>query len=90
MAFPLLQYIAALDSARLPRILRVCSGVYFQGSVYEISGNEVCFSTGDVIKVTGVELSSVCCRDDGGDETFELPIDHAGANPRDRIYLVSF
>lgn len=31
MAFPLLQYMATLDGARLPRILRVCSGVYFQG-----------------------------------------------------------
>ncbi|XP_051920418.1 protein THEMIS2 [Hippocampus zosterae] len=78
MAFPLLQYVATLDGASLPRILRVCSGVYFQGSVYEISGNEVCFSTGDVIKVTGIELSSVCCQDVDGDETFELPLDHAG------------
>ncbi|XP_077431554.1 protein THEMIS2 isoform X2 [Vanacampus margaritifer] len=78
MAFPLQQYIASLDSTCLPRILQVCSGVYFQGSVYEISGNEVCFSTGDVIKVTNIELSSVCCEDVSSFETFELPINHTG------------
>ncbi|XP_077383938.1 protein THEMIS2 isoform X2 [Festucalex cinctus] len=78
MAFPLQEYIASLDSACLPRILQVCSGVYFQGSVYEISGNEVCFSTGDIIKVTDIELSSVCCEDVSSCETFELPINHTG------------
>ncbi|XP_054637733.1 protein THEMIS2 isoform X2 [Dunckerocampus dactyliophorus] len=75
---PLQQYIASLNSTCLPRILQVCSGVYFQGSIYEISGNEVCFSTGDVIKVTGIELLSVCCKDVSSDEKFELPINHTG------------
>nr|XP_057909448.1 protein THEMIS2 isoform X2 [Doryrhamphus excisus] len=75
---PLQQYIASLDSTSLPRILQVCSGVYFQGSIYEISGNEVCFSTGDIIKVTGIELLSVCCEDVNSNETFELPINHTG------------
>uniref|UniRef100_A0A8C5EBY3 Thymocyte selection associated family member 2 n=1 Tax=Gouania willdenowi TaxID=441366 RepID=A0A8C5EBY3_GOUWI len=50
-AVPLQDFIASLDDTCLPRILQVCSGVYFEGSVYEISGNEVCFSTGDLIKV---------------------------------------
>nr|XP_061789150.1 protein THEMIS2-like [Nerophis lumbriciformis] len=78
MSFPLQEYIASLDSACLPKILQVCSGVYFQGSVYEISGNEVSFSTGDIIKVTGMELSSICCEDVSNNETFELPVDHTG------------
>lgn len=30
-ALPLQQFIASLDSSCLPRILQVCSGVYFQG-----------------------------------------------------------
>ncbi|KAJ8405105.1 hypothetical protein AAFF_G00330260 [Aldrovandia affinis] len=33
-------YIASVDKSTLPRILQICSGVYFQGSVYEMSGNE--------------------------------------------------
>uniref|UniRef100_A0A4W6DGI8 Thymocyte selection associated family member 2 n=1 Tax=Lates calcarifer TaxID=8187 RepID=A0A4W6DGI8_LATCA len=73
-----LQLIASLDDTSLPKILQVCSGVYFQGSIYEISGSEVCFSTGDLIKVTGIELLSVCCEDICNNEKFELPINHKG------------
>uniref|UniRef100_A0A672YDI2 Thymocyte selection associated family member 2 n=1 Tax=Sphaeramia orbicularis TaxID=375764 RepID=A0A672YDI2_9TELE len=50
-ALPLQQLIASLDETCLPKILQVCSGVYFQGSIYELSGSEVCFSTGDLVKV---------------------------------------
>ncbi|XP_018554090.1 protein THEMIS2 [Lates calcarifer] len=77
-ALPLQQLIASLDDTSLPKILQVCSGVYFQGSIYEISGSEVCFSTGDLIKVTGIELLSVCCEDICNNEKFELPINHKG------------
>ncbi|XP_042346581.1 protein THEMIS2 [Plectropomus leopardus] len=77
-ALPLQQFIASLDNSCLPKILQVCSGVYFQGSIYEISGSEVCFSTGDLIKVIGVELLSVCCEDISNNEKFELPINHTG------------
>ncbi|KAK1895454.1 Protein THEMIS2 [Dissostichus eleginoides] len=38
-ALPLQQFIASLDKSCLPKILQVCSGVYFQGSIYELSGN---------------------------------------------------
>uniref|UniRef100_A0A3P9IWT8 Thymocyte selection associated family member 2 n=1 Tax=Oryzias latipes TaxID=8090 RepID=A0A3P9IWT8_ORYLA len=48
------------------------------GSVYELSGSEVCFSTGDLIKVIGLELHSVSCQDVSNDEKFELPINHKG------------
>ncbi|XP_070768559.1 protein THEMIS2 [Enoplosus armatus] len=77
-ALPLQQFIASLDNTCLPKILQVCSGVYFQGSIYEISGSEVCFSTGDLIKVIGIELLSVCCEDISNNDKFELPINHTG------------
>lgn len=103
-ALPLQQFIASLDSTCLPKILQVCSGVYFQGkkivfpklcetflclytaivllsvsgSIYEISGSEVCFSTGDLIKVIGIELLSVSCEDIDNHQKFELPITHTG------------
>uniref|UniRef100_A0A3Q2TWH5 Thymocyte selection associated family member 2 n=1 Tax=Fundulus heteroclitus TaxID=8078 RepID=A0A3Q2TWH5_FUNHE len=78
IALPLQEFIASLDNASLPKILQVCSGVYFQGSIYEISGSEVCFSTGDLIKVIGIELQSVSCEDVVNKERFELPITHTG------------
>ncbi|XP_076827918.1 protein THEMIS2 [Brachyhypopomus gauderio] len=72
------EYITNLDVSLLPRILQICSGVYFQGSVYEVSGSEVCLSTGDFVKVIGLELLSVCCDDIGANATFELPLNHSG------------
>uniref|UniRef100_A0A3Q3AMZ8 Thymocyte selection associated family member 2 n=1 Tax=Kryptolebias marmoratus TaxID=37003 RepID=A0A3Q3AMZ8_KRYMA len=78
IALPLQEFIASLDPTCLPNILQVCSGVYFQGSVYELSGSEVCFSTGDLIKVIGIELQSVTCEDVSTNEKFELPISHTG------------
>uniref|UniRef100_A0A8C8GWW3 CABIT domain-containing protein n=1 Tax=Oncorhynchus tshawytscha TaxID=74940 RepID=A0A8C8GWW3_ONCTS len=72
------ELIASLDKTCLPRILQVCSGVYFQGSVYELSGSEVCLSTGDLVKVIDIELLSVSCEDTSNNDKFELPINHAG------------
>uniref|UniRef100_A0A8C3YI73 CABIT domain-containing protein n=1 Tax=Catagonus wagneri TaxID=51154 RepID=A0A8C3YI73_9CETA len=65
-------YVCALDPASLPRVLRVCSGVYFQGSVYEISGNECCLSTGDLMKVTHIVLQKVTCKNPETGDTMEL------------------
>ncbi|NXW29801.1 THMS2 protein, partial [Phaetusa simplex] len=67
------EYICSLDPTTLPRILRICSGVYFQGSVYEISGNECCLSTGDLLKVMAVALQTVICEDTVTGQTKELP-----------------
>ncbi|XP_033836387.1 protein THEMIS2 [Periophthalmus magnuspinnatus] len=78
ITLPLEEYCASLDGNCLPKILQVCSGVYFQGSIYEISGSEVCFSTGDLIKVIGIELQSVSCEDVSNSNRFELPIQHTG------------
>uniref|UniRef100_A0A8C7GUM7 Thymocyte selection associated family member 2 n=1 Tax=Oncorhynchus kisutch TaxID=8019 RepID=A0A8C7GUM7_ONCKI len=72
------ELIASLDQSCLPRTLQVCSGVYFQGSVYELSGNEVCLSTGDLVKVIDIELRSVSCEDISNNEKFQLPLNHAG------------
>uniref|UniRef100_A0A3P8S9A4 Thymocyte selection associated family member 2 n=1 Tax=Amphiprion percula TaxID=161767 RepID=A0A3P8S9A4_AMPPE len=77
-ALPLQEFIGSLNNTCLPKILQVCSGVYFQGSIYEISGSEVCFSTGDLIKVINTELVSVCCEDISDSVKFELPINHTG------------
>ncbi|XP_006862438.1 PREDICTED: protein THEMIS2 [Chrysochloris asiatica] len=71
-AVPLEDFVRALDPASLPRVLRVCSGVYFQGSIYELSGNECCLSTGDLIKVTQVHLQKVICESLRKDQIMEL------------------
>uniref|UniRef100_A0A8B9XBI1 Uncharacterized protein n=1 Tax=Bos mutus grunniens TaxID=30521 RepID=A0A8B9XBI1_BOSMU len=42
------------------------------GSIYEISGNECCLSTGDLIKVTHVRLQKVVCENPGTGQTTEL------------------
>ncbi|NXN71143.1 THMS2 protein, partial [Himantopus himantopus] len=67
------EYICSLDPTTLPRILRICAGVYFQGSVYEISGNECCLSTGDLLKIMAVALQKVICEDTETGQTTELP-----------------
>uniref|UniRef100_A0A673UFT8 Thymocyte selection associated family member 2 n=1 Tax=Suricata suricatta TaxID=37032 RepID=A0A673UFT8_SURSU len=65
-------FVCALDPSSLPRVLRVCSGVYFQGSIYEISGNECCLSTGDLIKVTQICLQKVVCENPRTGQTIEI------------------
>ncbi|XP_062321601.1 protein THEMIS2 [Osmerus eperlanus] len=72
------EFIASLDETCLPRILQVCSGVYFQGSVYELSGSEVCLSTGDIVKIIRIHLLAVHCEDISTKEKFELPLTHTG------------
>lgn len=42
------------------------------GSIYEISGNECCLSTGDLIKVTHIHLQKVVCENPGTGQTMEL------------------
>ncbi|GAB1289021.1 Protein THEMIS2 [Apodemus speciosus] len=69
---PLQDFVTGLDPASLPRVLRVCSGVYFEGSIYELFGNECCLSTGDLIKVTHVDLQKVVCECPETGQTLEL------------------
>ncbi|XP_012787108.1 protein THEMIS2 isoform X3 [Sorex araneus] len=71
-------FVSTLDPASLPRVLRVCSGVYFQSSIYEISGNECCLSTGDLIKVIKVHLEKVICQNPETGQTMELALNFQG------------
>ncbi|XP_072884533.1 protein THEMIS [Hemitrygon akajei] len=71
-------YISSLDFSTLPRILEIHSGVYFQGSVYEISGNECCLSTGEFIKIVHVELQKVVCEKVDDKSKFDLPLNYPG------------
>ncbi|XP_052002702.1 protein THEMIS2-like [Xyrauchen texanus] len=71
-------FINCLDQLTLPRILQICSGVYFQGSVYELSGSEVCLSTGDLVKIISLELLSVSCEEIDTGTSIDLPIQYSG------------
>ncbi|KFO37675.1 Protein THEMIS2 [Fukomys damarensis] len=71
-------FARCLDPASLPRVLRVYSGVYSEGSIYEICGNECCLSTGDLMKVTQVCLQKVVCVNPGTGQTLELPPNFQG------------
>ncbi|XP_067862888.1 protein THEMIS isoform X2 [Heptranchias perlo] len=72
------EYACSLDLSTLPRILEIHSGVYFQGSVYEISGNECCLSTGELIKIIHVELRKVVCENLGNECKFDLSLNYSG------------
>ncbi|XP_073173724.1 protein THEMIS2 isoform X3 [Lepidochelys kempii] len=85
------QYILSLDIASLPRVLKVCSGVYFQGSVYEMGGRECCLSTGDLIKITGLRLQKITCEDPETGQATELPLNFTGhfQPSRDKLSYMS-
>uniref|UniRef100_A0A8C3B9P9 Thymocyte selection associated n=1 Tax=Cairina moschata TaxID=8855 RepID=A0A8C3B9P9_CAIMO len=84
MASTLENFIHSLDPRALPRVLQIQSGIYFQGSIYEMFGNECCLSTGEVIKVTGFKINkliaSIC--ENNEDSQFsakvELPLNFPG------------
>ncbi|XP_071597082.1 protein THEMIS isoform X3 [Heliangelus exortis] len=59
MASTLEKFIHSLDPRTLPRVLEIQSGIYSQGSVYEMAGNECCLSTGEVIKVIGFKINKL-------------------------------
>ncbi|XP_060113616.1 protein THEMIS2 [Heteronotia binoei] len=72
------QYICNLDFHSLPRVVKICSGVYFQGSVYEISGSECCLPTGELIKIVDIQLQKVNCESIKKDHLVELPLNFKG------------
>ncbi|KAM5228777.1 protein THEMIS [Ctenodactylus gundi] len=83
MALSLEEFVQSLDLRTLPRVLEIQSGVYGEGSVYEMFGNESCLSTGEVIKVTGLKIKKVIaeiCESVEGPSSkpFELPMDFPG------------
>lgn len=85
MALSLEEFVHSLDLRTLPRVLEIQSGIYFEGSVYEMFGNECCLSTGEVIKITDLKIkkimAEICEGDIGGLESlkpFELPMNFPG------------
>ncbi|XP_042294879.1 protein THEMIS2 isoform X2 [Sceloporus undulatus] len=72
------RYICNLDLNSLPRVVKIYSGVYFQGSVYELSGSECCLSTGDLMKIVDIQLQHVNCKSVEHGHTFELPLSFKG------------
>ncbi|XP_067840669.1 protein THEMIS [Heptranchias perlo] len=84
MALTLENFIDSLDPTTLPRIIQIQSGIYFQGSVYEMHGHECCLATGEVIKVIGFKIAKVKAESYRGIEdnnftsTVELPLDYPG------------
>uniref|UniRef100_A0A8C9FMW4 Thymocyte selection associated family member 2 n=1 Tax=Pavo cristatus TaxID=9049 RepID=A0A8C9FMW4_PAVCR len=66
-----------------PRALLGGSGVppHPAGSIYEISGNECCLSTGDLLKVTAVTLQKVICENVQTGQKTELPPTFKGESP---------
>ncbi|XP_048210009.1 protein THEMIS [Perognathus longimembris pacificus] len=84
MALSLQEFIHSLDLRTLPRVLEIQSGIYFEGSIYEMFGNECCLSTGEVIKITGLKIKKILaeiCETIGHDhspKTFELPMNFPG------------
>uniref|UniRef100_A0A672S9U5 Thymocyte selection associated family member 2 n=1 Tax=Sinocyclocheilus grahami TaxID=75366 RepID=A0A672S9U5_SINGR len=51
---------------------------FLSGSIYELSGSEVCLSTGDLLKIIGLELLSVSCEEIETGASFELPTGYSG------------
>uniref|UniRef100_A0A7M4E9M1 Thymocyte selection associated family member 2 n=1 Tax=Crocodylus porosus TaxID=8502 RepID=A0A7M4E9M1_CROPO len=79
------KYISSLDPASLPRVVKICSGVYFQGSVYEISGSECCLSTGDLLKIVAVQLQKVTCDNVETGQSIELPLNFTGNKHKTQV-----
>nr|XP_019585019.1 PREDICTED: protein THEMIS [Rhinolophus sinicus] len=84
MALSLEEFVHSLDLRTLPRVLEIQSGIYFEGSIYEMFGNECCLSTGEVIKITGLKIKKIIaeiCEHAEGCESpqpFELPMNFPG------------
>ncbi|XP_070317830.1 protein THEMIS isoform X5 [Odocoileus virginianus] len=80
MALSLEEFIHSLDLRTLPRVLEIQSGFYFEGSIYEMFGDECCLSTGEVIKITDLKIkkimAEICEQVEGcvSPKSFELPM----------------
>ncbi|XP_075409847.1 protein THEMIS [Tenrec ecaudatus] len=84
MALSLEEFVHSLDLRSLPRVLEIQSGIYLEGSVYEMFGNECCLSTGEVIKIIGLKIkkiiAEICEHSEGSQSSrsFELPMNFPG------------
>ncbi|XP_007897446.1 protein THEMIS [Callorhinchus milii] len=84
MALSLENFIDSVDPTSLPRILQIQSGIYFQGSVYEMHGTECCLATGEIIKVIGFKIAKIIAEISNSDKdntftrSMELPLEYPG------------
>ncbi|XP_053370517.1 protein THEMIS [Clarias gariepinus] len=77
MAMTLTEFTRSLDPETLPRILQIQSGIYFQGSVYELFGRTCCLSTGDLMKIIDITITRFIAHTSDGME-INLPLDYPG------------
>ncbi|KAJ8355969.1 hypothetical protein SKAU_G00187630 [Synaphobranchus kaupii] len=81
MAMTLDEFTRSIEPRTLPRILQIQSGIYFQGSVYEMFGRECCLPTGEIIKVIGITVSKLTAEihpEGPKSRTVSLPLDCPG------------
>ncbi|KAJ8385917.1 hypothetical protein AAFF_G00178790 [Aldrovandia affinis] len=81
MAMTLDEFTRSVDPRSLPRILLIQSGIYFQGSVYEMFGKECCLPTGEIMKVIGITISKLTAEiqpEGSKSMTIDLPLDYPG------------
>ncbi|XP_061099892.1 protein THEMIS isoform X2 [Conger conger] len=81
MAMTLDEFTRSVDPMSLPRVLQIQSGIYFQGSVYEMFGRECCLPTGEIMKVTGITISKLTAEihpEEDKSITVSLPLDCPG------------
>ncbi|KAJ8270756.1 hypothetical protein GJAV_G00118880 [Gymnothorax javanicus] len=81
MAMTLNEFARSVDPSSLPRVLQIQSGIYFEGSVYEMFGKECSLPTGDIIKVIGITTSTLSAEihpEGAKPMTVGLPLDCPG------------
>ncbi|KAI5607488.1 protein THEMIS, partial [Silurus asotus] len=77
MAMTLSEFTRSLDPETLPRILQIQSGIYFQGSVYELFGRTCCLSTGDLMKIIEITITRFVAHTSDGTD-INLPLEYPG------------
>ncbi|NP_001333171.1 protein THEMIS [Danio rerio] len=77
MAQTLQEFTHALEEKHLPRVLHIQSGIYYQGCVYEVFGQECSLSTGDLLKVTEITISRFNALTSSSTE-IQLPVEYPG------------
>ncbi|KAI1897460.1 hypothetical protein AGOR_G00083510 [Albula goreensis] len=81
MAMTLDEFTRSVDPRSLPRVLQIQSGIYFQGSVYEMFGRECSLPTGEIMKVIGITISKLTAEiypEGANSMTINLPLDYPG------------
>ncbi|XP_066555373.1 protein THEMIS [Amia ocellicauda] len=81
MALTLEEFTQSLDPKSLPRVIQIQSGIYFQGSVYEMFGRECCLPTGEIIKVIGLSIAKLTAeiqKENITHSVIDLPLHYPG------------